>query len=47
MNWTERSDRVVSSPAYTRKVSGSNLGPEIGFPDTYRGFNQPLQANTE
>jgi hypothetical protein len=30
-----------------RDVPGSNLGPDTGYPECFRGFPQPLQTNAE
>jgi hypothetical protein len=31
---------------HIREVRGSNLGPENGYSDFFRGFSQSLQANS-
>jgi hypothetical protein len=44
---TEPRGRVVSTLLRIREVSGSNLGPETGYPEVFRGFPQSFQANAE
>jgi hypothetical protein len=43
---TERRSQVVDAPASYSGVPSSNIGPETGYPEVFRGFPQSLQANS-
>jgi hypothetical protein len=42
---TERRSQVVDTPASFSGVPSSDIGPETGYPEFFRGFPQSLQAN--
>jgi hypothetical protein len=43
--FTERLGIRTTLFTYIQEVLGSNLSRDTGYPDVFRGFRQPLQAN--